>query len=378
MAGYQFEPTLRLLILSIFCIARLGHCKPTEDPKMNIAEEKYGSTPDGRDVFRYTLSNGTIEVKIITYGGIITELWAPDKNGRKKDIVLGFDNLQQYLGEHPYFGCIAGRYANRIAKGRFRLDGAEYKLATNNGENHLHGGVKGFDKVIWDAKTEKGMEVVSLKLKYVSRDGEEGYPGTLTTVVSYSLGKNNELSINYGATTDKPTVVNLTQHSYFNLADTGDALGHLVSINAERYTVVDETLIPTGELRPVQGTPMDFRKPQAIGNRIANVKGGYDHNYVLNEEEKGPWLAARVSEPQSGRTMEVWTTEPGVQFYTGNFLDGSLVGKGGTRYVKHFGFCLETQHFPDSPNRPEFPSTVLRKGQKYSQLTVLKFSVAKQ
>jgi aldose 1-epimerase len=347
-----------------------------EKKKMDIRKEKYGRTPDGQEVFRYTLTNGVVTAKIITYGGIVTELWTPDRKGNVNDIVLGFDSLQGYLAGHPYFGAIVGRYANRIAKGRFTLDGVEYKLATNNNENHLHGGIVGFDKVVWDAEPEIKDDRVSLKLKYTSKDGEEGYPGNLSVAVVYSLNKNNELSVSYEARTDKPTVVNPTQHSYFNMAGTGNALGHLVTINADRYTVVDKTLIPTGELRPVEGTPMDFRKPHSIGERIPTVEGGYDHNYVLNRKGKGLSLAARVLEPQSGRVLELSTTEPGLQFYSGNFLDGSLKGKGGVKYEKHSGFCLEAQHFPDSPNHPEFPSVVLRPGQTYRQETVFKFTVA--
>jgi len=341
---------------------------------MEIKKEHYG-TVDGRDVSLYTLANGTVTVKITNYGGIVTELWTPDKEGMVKDIVLGFDSLGGYLTRHPYFGCVVGRYANRIAKGKFTLDGVEYTLAVNNGPNHLHGGIKGFDRAVWEDEPVSGKDSVSLKLSYLSKDGEEGYPGNLRVTVEYTLKKTNELSVSYEAKTDKPTVVNLTQHSYFNLAGagSGNILGHLMMINADRYTPVDSTLIPIGELRSVRGTPMDFRSPMTIGSRIKDVPGGYDHNYVLGRVGKDLALAARVVEPGSGRAVEVWTTEPGVQFYTGNFLDGSVVGKRGMPYQKHFGFCLETQHFPDSPNHPDFPTVVLRPGEEYSQHTVYKF-----
>lgn len=362
------------LLMSIVLVAQTVSFQQKET--MQIKQEKYGTTADSQDVSLYTLTNGTVTLKITNYGGIITELWIPDKKGVKNDVVLGFDNLQGYETRHPYFGCIVGRYANRIAKGRFTLDGVGYTLAVNNGPNHLHGGIKGFDRAVWKAEPIAGTDSVSLKLSYLSKDGEEGYPGNLNVTVVYTLMKTNEFSVSYKATTDKPTVVNLSQHSYFNLAGagSGDVLGHLMMINADRYTPVDSTLIPTGELRPAQGTPMDFRTPMAIGSRIKDVPGGYDHNYVLNRTGKNLSLAAKVVEPTTGRAMEVWTTEPGVQFYTGNFLDGSVTGKGGKKYQRHFGFCLETQHYPDSPNHPEFPSVVLRPGETYTQLTVYEFS----
>jgi aldose 1-epimerase len=333
---------------------------------------------DGKAVETYTLKNANgIELTAIGYGGIITSLRVPDRSGRMGDIVLGFDNLQDYWKDHPFFGAIIGRYGNRIAKGQFSLDGKTYKLATNNGPNHLHGGAKGFDKQPWTV-SKKGNALVFTR---TSPDGEEGYPGALKVSVTYTLTDKNELVVDYLATTDKPTVVNLTQHSYFNLAGEGDILGHQLMLNADRYTPVDETLIPTGELAPVEGTPFDFRKPTAIGARINDnhpqLKNGqgYDHNWVLNRKGSGLELAARVIEPKSGRTMEIATTEPGMQFYSGNFLDGTLTGKGGQVYKHRTGFCLETQHFPDSPNQPKFPSTRLEPGKEYRSKTVFTFGI---
>lgn len=341
---------------------------------MTITSRRFGTTYDDREVVLYTLSNGQgMTAKITNYGGILTELLVPDRNGMPGDIVLGFDSLEPYLEDHPYFGAIVGRYANRIAKGQFTLDGTVYSLARNNHGNHLHGGLKGFDKVLWSAEPIKDTSFVAVKLTYVSKDGEEGYPGTLSVSVEYRLTTANEFQISYLAATDKPTVVNLSHHSYFNLAGHGTILDHELTINADRYTVVDENLIPTGEMRPVVGTPMDFMKPHRIGKRIAQVRGGYDHNYVLNRKSDGLQWAARVYDPLSGRVMEVWTTEPGLQFYSGNFLDGTITGKGGWIYKKHSGLCLETQHFPDSPNQPEFPSVVLRPGETYRHKTMYRF-----
>ncbi|MBI4811597.1 MAG: galactose mutarotase [Ignavibacteriales bacterium] len=347
---------------------------------MGIQRDVFGKTDDDRIIHRYTLSNkGGIIVKIINYGGIVTELLVPDRKGNRDDVVLGFDSLKPYLADHPYFGCIVGRYANRIAKGKFTLDGKEYKLATNNDGNHLHGGTKGFDKVIWQANPIRVEDGVALVLRYNSKDGEEGYPGNLNVVVIYTLTNENEFRIEYEATTDKPTPVNLTHHSYFNLvgAGGGDVFNNELMIDADKYTVVDQNLIPTGELRSVEGIPMDFRTSHPIGGRIKQVEGGYDHNYVLNRKGDSLSLAARITEAKSGRIMEVYTTEPGIQFYSGNFLDGTITGKGGKVYRKHFGFCLEAQHFPDSPNHPEFPPTILKPNQKYHQVTVYKFSVKK-
>lgn len=344
-----------------------------------MKNEVFGKTKEGTEVQLYTLTNesGTT-VKITNYGGIVTSIVTPDKNGKAGDVVLGFDNLEGYLKEHPFFGALAGRYANRIAKGKFTLDGKEYKLATNNGPNHLHGGLKGFDKQVWTVSDQQP-DQNSVKMTYLSKDGEEGYPGNLTSSVTYTLTNSNELKIDYEATTDKATPINLTNHSYFNLAagQAQDALNHEVTIYADKYTVVNETLIPTGELRPVAKTEMDFTTPHTIGERITKVEGGgYDHNYVLNNTNNGKMgLAAMVYEPTSGRVMEVFTTQPGVQFYSGNFLDGSLTGKNNINYKKHYGFCLETQHFPDSPNQPEFPSVILKPGETYKQSTIYKFSV---
>ena len=350
----------------------------------SVRRQPFGKMPDGRAVERFTLTNaGGIEVDAISYGGIITSLRVPDRDGRTGDIVLGFDSLDGYLKDDPFFGAIIGRYGNRIAKAAFTLDGKTYKLAANNGPNHLHGGVKGFDKVLWAAQPVPGRNAVTFSR--TSPDGEEGYPGTLRVQVTYTLTDANELIVDYRATTDKATPVNLTQHSYFNLAGhaSGDILGHQLMLNADRYTPVDATLIPTGELAPVAGTPFDFRRLTAIGARIGNDDpqlkhgGGYDHNWVLNRAGTGRQLAARVVEPTTGRTMEIATTEPGMQFYSGNFLDGTLTGKGGAVYKHRTGFCLETQHFPDSPNQPDFPSTILRPGEEYRTSTVFTFGVAK-
>jgi aldose 1-epimerase len=346
---------------------------------MSIEKELFGKTPDGQEVEVITMTTPSgCRAKVITYGGILVSLEVPDRDGKPGDVVLGFDNLDDYIEKNPYFGTITGRYANRIGKGSFVLDGVEYKLATNNGPNHLHGGIKGFDKVVWNIEeTTATSDKALLKLSYLSKDGEEGYPGNLDCTVIYTLTEDNELKFSYEATTDKPTMLNLTNHSYWNLAGqgNGDVLAHEVRFNADKYTPVDEGLIPTGELRSVKDSPMDFTKPMTIGSRIKQIHiGGYDHNFVLNGKSGEMKLCARVYEPTSGRVMEIHTTEPGVQFYTGNFLDGSLTGKDAKVYKKHYAFCLETQHFPDSPNKPDFPSVVLRPGQKYETVTVHKFS----
>jgi aldose 1-epimerase len=349
-----------------------------------VKKESFGQTPGGQPVDIYTLTNthGS-EAKITTYGGILTSLRVPDRDGKLDDVVLGFDNLDAYLKGHPWFGALIGRYGNRIAKGRFTLNGVEYKLATNNGDNHLHGGVKGFDKVVWNAKPLKVPNGVALELTYLSKDGEEGYPGNLSVKVVYTLTNANELKLDYSATTDKDTIVNLTNHAYFNLAGagSGDILNHRLYINASRFTPIDSGSIPTGELRSVRGTPFDFTRLTAIGARInaddeqLKFGSGYDHNFVLNGTMGVMRLAARVYEPSSGRVLEVLTTEPGLQFYSGNFLDGTLTGKGGKVYQHRYGFCLESQHFPDSPNKSNFPSTVLRKGARYHTMTIYRFSV---
>jgi aldose 1-epimerase len=346
-------------------------------------KEPFGKTPDGKEVDIYTLKNSAgMEARIMTYGGILVSLKVPDKDGKLADVVLGYDSLSQYIANNPYFGALIGRYGNRIGKARFTLHGKEYTLAANNGPNSLHGGLKGFDKVVWGVKDADSKEGKSLALTYVSKDGEEGYPGTLSVEVTYTLADSNELRIDYKATTDKPTVLNLTQHSYFNLAGAGDGdiLKEVLFIDADRFTPVDATLIPTGELKTVKGTPLDFTQPTPIGARINDRDQqlkyglGYDFNLVLNKKEGELTLAARVQDPSSGRIMEVYTTEPGLQFYSGNFLDGTAIGKGGLKYGHRYGFCLETQHFPDSPNEPKFPSTELDPGQTYTSTTIYKFS----
>ena len=350
--------------------------KPAEGGiDMEIQKGLFGTTPDGTSIEIYTLVNTKgLKARLMTYGATLVSLEVPDRSGKPGDIVLGYDTLDGYLKTSPYFGSIVGRYGNRIAKGRFTLDGITYKLATNDGENHLHGGVKGFDKVVWTAEPVRESDAVGVRFSHLSRDGEEGYPGNLSVSVLYTLTNENELKISYEAVTDKPTPVNLTHHSYFNLAGEGDILGHELMINADAYTPVDAGLIPTGEIRPVIHTPFDFTTPHAIGERIGQVEGGYDHNFVLRREGGSVAVAARVFEPESGRLMEILTTEPGLQFYSGNFLDGTITGKGGRLYQKHAGFCLETQHFPDSPNKPNFPSTILRPGDIYKSLTVHRFS----
>jgi aldose 1-epimerase len=351
------------------------------ETKAGVQKMAFGKTADGTAIDLYVLTNNKgMTAKVMTYGAILTELHVPDKAGKTADVVLGFDDLKGYLGDHPYFGSNVGRVGNRIAKGKFTLDGKEYTLATNNGPNHLHGGKKGFDKVVWKAEDATGKFGPAVRFTYVSKDGEEGYPGTLTATVTYTLTDTNVLRLDYSATTDKATPVNLAHHSYFNLAGNGKGtiLDHEIQINADKYTPTDATLIPTGKLESVEGTPLDFRKSTAIGKRIKEIKAdpvGYDHNFVLNVGDGKPWhLAAKVREPKSGRVLEVLTTEPGVQFYTGNFLDGKLKGKGGVAYPQYGGFCLEAQHFPDSVNHPEFPSVILKPGRTYSQTTIYKFS----
>jgi aldose 1-epimerase len=343
-----------------------------------IEQESFG------DHQLYTLENENgLRVRITNYGGIVLSLEVPDREGENGNVVLGFDTLDEYLAGHPYFGALIGRYGNRIAAGSFRLDGREYELARNNGPNHLHGGERGFDKMVWQAEPVVTALGESLKLTAMSPDGDEGYPGNLNVEVVYTLTADNALRIDYLAITDAPTPVNLTHHSYFNLAGpaAGDILGHEVVLNADAFLPTDDGLIPTGEIRSVEGTCMDFRTPHEIGERIARIEGehfagGYDHCYVLNVPESGtdPFLAATVRDPESGRVMEVYTTEPGMQFYTGNFLDGSLTGSGGIVFEKHHGFCLEAQHYPDSPNRPEFPPVILQPGQVYTQTTIYRFS----
>jgi aldose 1-epimerase len=348
----------------------------------------FGTLASGQRAELFTLRNQHgIEVQITNYGGIITSLRTPDRAGHFSDIVLGYDNLAAYVANSPYFGAIVGRYANRIARGHFTLDGTTYTLAVNNGPNSLHGGLRGFDKVVWTARPFRTQDVQGVTLDYISPDGEEGYPGTVHAAVNYALTADDRLIVQYAATTNKATPINLSQHSYWNLAGNAsrDILGHVLTINADATTPVDSTLIPTGEIAPVEGTPFDFRTPTPIGARIDQRQNtqirygnGYDHNFVLNRGAAAPdalVLAARVVEPSSGRTMEISTTEPGLQFYSGNFLDGSITGKGGAVYRFRYGLALETQHFPDSPNHPNFPSTILRPGQQYHSRTVFRFGV---
>jgi aldose 1-epimerase len=354
-----------------------------QDPKSRRSVERmdFGKTPDGTPVELYVLSNGRITAKVMTYGGIITELHVPDRQGKTADVVLGFDTLDPYLAKNPHFGAITGRVANRIARAEFTLDGHEYKLAANNGPNTLHGGLKGFDKKVWKAEDVSGPDGPAVKLTYLSKDGEEGFPGNLSVAVTYTITPDDALRIDYAATTDKATPVNLTNHSYFNLAGhaSGAILGHELMIAADQYTPADDTLIPTGQLASVRGTPLDFTTPTTIGARIGQIKaevGGYDHNYVIRPDTRSPAFAVRARDPESGRVMEMYTTEPGVQLYTSNFMDGSLKGKGGVAYKKHQGFCLEAQHFPDSLHHPEFPSIILRPGSMYTQTTIYKFSAS--
>lgn len=370
--------------LLIFSIMSMCSNIGTAEAKSSMKKEPFGKTEDGRAVDLYTLTNKKgMEVRITNFGGIVVSLKAPDRNGKLEDVVLGYDSIDGYLTNKAYFGALIGRYGNRIAHGQFQLEGKTYNLPKNDGDNTLHGGTTGFNKRLWTAKDVSGSKGQALELTYVSKDGEEGFPGTLTATVVYTLDDQNELHIDYSATTDKATVVNLTNHSYFNLAGqgNGDILGHQLLLKADRFTPVGQTLIPTGELKEVKDTPFDFTKATAIGARINNddqqlkFGKGYDHNWVLNGGiASAPRLAAEAYDSSSGRVLQVLTTEPGVQFYSGNFLDGSITGKSGKVYNLRNGFCLETQHFPDSPNHPNFPSTELKPGQKYHTTTIFKFS----
>jgi aldose 1-epimerase len=345
---------------------------------MNFNTESFGRTPEGEEVSLYTLtSTKGLRARITNYGAILVSLEVPDRHGKLDDITLGFESLDKYIEQKVYFGATVGRYANRIGNARFVLDGVEYKLAANNGPNHLHGGLKGFDKVVWKAvEVTGGEDRAWVKLTYLSKDGEEGYPGNLRCTVTYTLTNDDELRLDYEAQTDKKTVINLTNHTYWNLAGqgTGEILRHELLLEATRFTIVDKTLIPVGITASVVDTPLDFLAPRNIGARIRQLNNGYDHNFVLNGKLGAMKPCARVYESTSGRIMEIATTEPGVQLYTGNFLDDSIIGKGGKVYGKHTGFCLETQHYPDSPNKPSFPSTVLEPGQKFASTTVHKFS----
>jgi aldose 1-epimerase len=346
-----------------------------------IIKSDFGKTRDGRSAVLYTLTNANgLVAKITNYGGTMTQLRVPDRDGTMSDIVLGLDDLKSYEEQNVYFGCLVGRYCNRIARGQFTLDGRTYTLTLNNDEHHLHGGFKGFDKVIWNAEPIENEKGVGLKLTYLSKDMEEGYPGNLNVEVVYTLTHKDELEIDYTATTDKPTLCNLTNHNYYNLTGCRrDILGHELTINADTFTPVDRGQITTGQLAPVQGTAMDFTRPMAVGARISAPEeqilfgGGYNHTWVLNKKADELTYAATVRDPDSGRVMEVWTTEPGVHFYCGNYLDGTTQGRDGIAYKYRWGLCLETQHFQDSPNKPQFPTTVLRPGDVYKTKTVHKF-----
>ena len=375
----------RIAVIALFVVLPgQAMSQQSPAPSLSVSRAPFGTLPDGRAVESYTLTNAHgIEVRAMTYGAIITAIYTPDRRGRRDDIVLGFDSVGGYLAGSPYFGAIVGRYANRIAGGHFTLDGVTYTLARNNGPNSLHGGTRGFDKVLWSAEPVRSDSAVGVRLRYTSVDGEEGYPGTLQVQVTYTLTANDELIIDYDATTDKATPVNLSQHTYWNLHGQGQAniLDHVLTLDASRYTPVDSTLIPTGVIAPVAGTPFDFRTPTAVGARIdaANEQlgfgHGYDHNWVIDHRRPGTLEpAARLADPVSGRVLAISTTEPGVQFYTGNFLDGTIKGKGGRVYGHRGALCLETQHFPDSPNHANFPSTILRPGQRYRSRTVVIFS----
>jgi aldose 1-epimerase len=356
----------------------------SDQPGATVTIAPFGQTPDGKRVELYTLTNSRgMQVRAISYGAIIQAIRVPDRSGRVADVTLGFDSLQGYLTDSPYFGAIVGRYANRIARGRFTLGGRTYRLATNNGPNHLHGGLKGYDKVVWRGESFQRADTVGVKFEHTSPDGDEGYPGTVRVAVTYTLTPGNELIVEYAASADRPTPLNLSQHSYFNLAGegSGDILKHVLTIDAHRYTPVDSTLIPTGALASVANTPFDFRRPTAIGARIEKndpqltYGKGYDHNFVLNRTGSGLQHAVRVLDPKSGRTLDISTTEPGLQFYSGNFLDGTITGKARHVYAHRSALVLETQHFPDSPNHPAFPSTILRPGKDYQSRTVFAFGV---
>jgi aldose 1-epimerase len=369
-----------LALLGTLALTALTPGCSVHNERTVMEHQPYGKMPDGTAVDLYTFANPNgMRVGIITYGGAVVQLTAPDRTGKFSDVVIAMDDLAGMQKQTAFFGALIGRYGNRIGKAQFVLDGQTYKLPANNGPNTLHGGPEGFDKKVWNATPGSGPDGQTLTLTYVSKDGEMGFPGTLNAKVVYTLTGKNELKIDYTATTDKPTVVNLTNHSYFNLAGEGDILGHEVIINADRFTPVDDTLIPTGELKPVKGTPFDFTTATAIGARIGQddqqlkFGKGYDHNWVLNRTGTDLSKAAEVHDPKSGRLMEVWTVEPGLQFYTGNFLDGSLKGKG-RDITQRAAFCMETQHFPDSPNQPSFPSTTLRPGETYHTTTVYRFS----
>jgi aldose 1-epimerase len=383
--SFSLFPLVVATVLSGFLLNCQSKTDDTQTMQPTITKEVFGTLPSGQQADLFTLTNGNgMVVKITNYGGIVTHWMTPDKNGAMADVALGFDSLSAYVNGNPFFGALVGRYGNRIGKGSFTLDGETYSLVKNNGPNHLHGGTVGFDKVLWAAEEIKGDSTVGLKLTYTSQDMEEGFPGKLDVTVTYTLSNDGELKIDYDATTDKPTIVNLTNHSYFNLTGLKrDVLSHEMEISADSLVEVDETLIPTGKLIPVKGTPFDFTSPKVIGAKIDDESddqikkgGGYDHCWAINGSDNSLKQIAIVHEPESGRVMEVSTTEPGVQFYTGNFLNGKASGKGVT-YTKRMGFCLETEHYPDSPNQPQFPSVVLRPGETYHTTTSYKMSVRK-
>ena len=364
------------------CGVLLASCTDLLGPRREIVvrpsvgRAPYGELPDGGSVDVYTLTNTRgMQVKLLNYGAIVASVEVPDRHGNLADVTLGYDNVEGWARNPAHFGATIGRYANRIAKGTFTLDGQTYKLTTNSGENHLHGGAKGFHKVLWNAQPIQTPITAGVRFTHLSKDGEEGYPGNLNATVAYTLTNNNELKIEFSAAVDKPTIVNLAHHSYWNLAGpkASDVLGHILTIYADQYTPVDKGQIPTGELKPVLDTPFDFTTPTPIGKRIAETGGGYDHNFVLRTPAGRAGIAARLYEPKSGRLMEVYTDQPGIQLYSGNFLDGT-VGKGGVAYRKHGGLCLETQRFPDSPNKPNFPSPVLRPGETYKHIMIHRFS----
>jgi len=377
-------PYLFLLFI-VWSPSAFGHPASSPAPQtLKVSREAFGVLPGGKAVDLYTLTNARgMMIRVMTYGGVIVSLDVPDRKGQSADIVLGYEHLDGYLAKSPYFGAIVGRFGNRIKDARFTLDSKEYTLGKNNPPNTLHGGFRGFDKVLWQGKPFEHKDEVGLTLQYTSPDGEEGYPGTLHATVTYTLNDKKEFRIHYQATTDKATPITLASHSAFNLAGegSGDILGHVLMLNADRYTPFDSTLIPTGKIVSVKGTPHDFTKPTVVGLRIAEKNDqlayghGYDSNFVINRKGPGMALAARIYEPTTGRVMEIDTTEPGEQFYSGNSLDGTITGKHGHVYKQHSGFCLLTQHYPDSPNRTEFPSCILRPGQTYESTTVYKFSV---
>ncbi len=373
-------------VIGVACVVALiefgaGRGEAQMAVKAGVEREAFGKLEDSTEIEAFTLRNSRgASARVMTYGATLTNLWMPDRRGIEGDVVLGFDDLKGYLGDHPHFGGIIGRFANRIAKGKFSIDGHEYALATNNGPNTLHGGTVSFDRRVWKGEAVSDGKSAAVRLTYVSPDGEEHFPGTLTVTVVYTLTEKNELKIEYTAKTDKATAVNLTNHTYFNLRGEGDVLGYTLTLNASRYTPADNTLIPTGELAPVKGTAYDFTKPMTIGSRIAEVEkikeaGGYDINYVVDGEIGQPRLAAKVVDPISGREMEVWTTQPGVQLYTANWLDGTIKGKGGVAYKRFGAVCLETQNYPDAVNHANFPSAILRPGETFHAETIYKFSV---